>query len=86
MSIYFCSLDPPARLSPDAYIQMALQLAWYKATGTYTATYETASTRLFLHGRTETIRTLSLASIAFVDAMVDPDTDVRSYLINLYCF
>ncbi|KAF8311691.1 carnitine acetyltransferase [Clavulina sp. PMI_390] len=61
------------RLSPDAYIQMALQLAWYKATGAFTATYETASTRLFLHGRTETIRTLSTASIAFVEGMSDPE-------------
>ncbi|EMD31314.1 hypothetical protein CERSUDRAFT_163178 [Gelatoporia subvermispora B] len=61
-----------ARLSPDAYIQMALQLAWYRTRGDFTATYETALTRLFQHGRTETIRTLSTDSRAFVLAMCDP--------------
>ncbi|OCH94373.1 acyltransferase ChoActase/COT/CPT [Obba rivulosa] len=61
-----------ARLSPDAYIQMALQLAWYRTRGEFTATYETALTRLFQHGRTETIRTLSTDSRAFVLAMCDP--------------
>jgi len=29
--------------SPDAYVQMALQLAWYKRPGSFTAAYETAS-------------------------------------------
>ncbi|RPD60077.1 acyltransferase ChoActase/COT/CPT, partial [Lentinus tigrinus ALCF2SS1-6] len=61
-----------ARLSPDAYIQMALQLAWYRTRGEFTATYETALTRLFKHGRTETIRTLSADSRAWVLAMADP--------------
>jgi len=59
-------------MSPDAYIQMALQLAWYRSQGYFTATYETASTRLFLHGRTDVIRTLSSDSRAFVRAMMDP--------------
>ncbi|KAI0719277.1 acyltransferase ChoActase/COT/CPT [Cerioporus squamosus] len=61
-----------ARLSPDAFIQMALQLAWYRTRGEFTATYETALTRLFKHGRTETIRTLSADSRAWVLAMADP--------------
>ncbi|KDQ14502.1 hypothetical protein BOTBODRAFT_109970 [Botryobasidium botryosum FD-172 SS1] len=59
------------KMSPDAYIQMALQLAWYKSQGHFTATYETASTRLFLHGRTDVIRTLSSESRAFVKGMLD---------------
>lgn len=64
-----------ARLSPDAYIQMALQLAWYKSRDCFTATYETALTRLFKNGRTETIRTLTSDSRAFVLAMVDPSSN-----------
>ncbi|EPQ54332.1 acyltransferase ChoActase/COT/CPT [Gloeophyllum trabeum ATCC 11539] len=66
------------KLSPDAYIQMALQLAWYRTRHCFTAVYETALTRLFLHGRTETIRSLTTESRAFVLAMLDPsalDTD-----------
>ncbi|KZV97484.1 acyltransferase ChoActase/COT/CPT [Exidia glandulosa HHB12029] len=60
------------KLSPDSYVQMALQLAWYKDQGYFTATYETALTRFFLHGRTETIRSFSAESRLFVKAMTDP--------------
>ncbi len=56
---------------------MALQVAWYKTRGEFTATYETALTRMFNKGRTETIRTLSTDSRAFVRAMVDSDISVR---------
>ncbi|KZP25211.1 acyltransferase ChoActase/COT/CPT [Athelia psychrophila] len=59
-----------AKLSPDAYIQMALQLAWYKTRGAFTATYETALTRMFARGRTETIRTYTTDSRAWVLSMV----------------
>lgn len=55
---------------------MALQLAWYKTRQEFTATYETALTRMFNRGRTETIRTLTNDSRAFVLAMVDPAVDV----------
>ena len=56
---------------------MALQLAWYRTRRFFTATYETALTRLFQHGRTETIRTLSADSRAWVLAMEDPSASVR---------
>ncbi|KAI9461670.1 hypothetical protein BJY52DRAFT_1117097, partial [Lactarius psammicola] len=46
-----------AWLSPDAYIQAAFQLAWYKSRGSPTATYETALTRAFDKARMETTRT-----------------------------
>ncbi|KAM0788172.1 hypothetical protein ACM66B_001333 [Microbotryomycetes sp. NB124-2] len=58
-----------AKQSPDAYLQMALQLAFHKDQGTPVATYETASTRLFKHGRTDVIRTFSEDSWKFVQAM-----------------
>ncbi|PCH42408.1 acyltransferase ChoActase/COT/CPT [Wolfiporia cocos MD-104 SS10] len=66
-----------ARFSPDAYIQMAMQLAWYRTRGCFTATYETTLTRLFSKGRTETIRTLTKDSRAFVLAMDDPNVTTR---------
>jgi len=37
------------QVSPDVYIQLALQLAHYKLYGRLVATYESASTRRFLH-------------------------------------
>ena len=66
------------RQSPDAFIQMALQLAWFKDQGAVTPTYETASTRLFRHGRTDVIRTLSTDSYRFVRAMADPSSSSSS--------
>jgi len=36
-----------AKCSPDAFIQMALQLAYYKLYGHLVATYESASTRRY---------------------------------------
>ncbi|KAF9485148.1 acyltransferase ChoActase/COT/CPT [Pholiota conissans] len=60
------------KLSPDAFIQMALQLAWYKTRGEFTATYETVLTRMFKRGRTETLRTYSCESRLWVLSMVDP--------------
>ncbi|KAH9361507.1 hypothetical protein HPB48_021876 [Haemaphysalis longicornis] len=53
------------QLSPDSYVQMAMQLAYYKIHKEPGATYESASTRKFIHGRTETIRSTSSDSVAF---------------------
>ena len=61
---------PEAGLAPDAFIQMALQLAWFKNQGYFTATYETASTRIFDNGRTDTLRTLTSDAKKFVEAML----------------
>jgi carnitine O-acetyltransferase len=59
-------------VSPDAFVQMALQLAYYKMYGTSKPTYESAQTRKFAFGRTETGRSVSCESVAFVKAMEDP--------------
>jgi len=48
--------------SPDAFVQMAIQLAYYKEYGRFDSTYESALTKQFLHGRTETIRSVSETS------------------------
>ncbi|KAA1467647.1 acyltransferase ChoActase/COT/CPT [Dentipellis sp. KUC8613] len=69
-----------AQLPPDAYLQMALQLAWYRTRGSFTATYETVLTRIFDHGRTETLRTLTVDSRAWVLAMADPSTSLAQRL------
>jgi carnitine O-acetyltransferase len=64
------------KVSPDAFFQMCLQLAYYKIHKHVTPTYETASTRQFLHGRTETIRTCSVDSKKFVESWDNKDIDV----------
>ncbi|ETV95542.1 hypothetical protein H310_10986 [Aphanomyces invadans] len=57
------------KLSPDYFIQQAIQLAYYKMYKEVPAVYETAHTRLFYHGRTETVRSLTSESLAFVKTM-----------------
>lgn len=64
--------------SPDAFIQMALQLAYYKDSGgKFALTYEASMTRLYLQGRTETVRSLTQEVQAFVLAMNDPDVSAK---------
>ncbi|AAZ10423.1 carnitine O-palmitoyltransferase II, putative [Trypanosoma equiperdum] len=43
-------------VSPDAFVQMCLQVAHHKCRNKLAPTYEAASTGRFFHGRTETIR------------------------------
>jgi len=58
-----------AGFSPDAFVQMAMQLATYRLWGKQAGTYEATQTRSFLHGRTETTRSVSPESAAFCKAM-----------------
>ncbi|XP_025081359.1 carnitine O-palmitoyltransferase 1, liver isoform-like isoform X3 [Pomacea canaliculata] len=53
------------KVSPDAFIQMALQVTYLKNAGKQALTYEASMTRLYLHGRTETVRSLSVEAAAF---------------------
>uniref|UniRef100_A0A8C1H455 Carnitine O-acetyltransferase n=1 Tax=Cyprinus carpio carpio TaxID=630221 RepID=A0A8C1H455_CYPCA len=60
------------KMSPDAFIQMALQLAYYRMYQTCCPTYESASLRMFKLGRTEAIRSTTTESLQFTKAMDDP--------------
>ncbi|XP_069465319.1 carnitine O-acetyltransferase isoform X2 [Ambystoma mexicanum] len=60
------------KLSPDAFIQVALQLAYYRMYGILCATYESASLRMFRLGRTDTIRSTTMDAFNFVQSMEDP--------------
>ncbi|CAH1238849.1 CROT [Branchiostoma lanceolatum] len=62
------------KLHPDGLIQLSLQLAYYRTYGKPAPTYETASTRKFYMGRTETCRTCTPEAVAFCRAMVDRNT------------
>ena len=46
-------------ISPDAFVQMAYQLAHQRAKGLIGATYESIATRQYRHGRTEAMRVVT---------------------------
>lgn len=52
--------------SPDAFVQMAFQAAYYGLYGRLENTYEPAMTKIFLHGRTEAIRVVTPESAHYV--------------------
>ena len=52
--------------SPDAFVQMAFQAAYYGLYGRVECTYEPAMTKMFLHGRTDAIRSVTTDSVNFV--------------------
>ncbi|MEE6499353.1 hypothetical protein FKM82_003421 [Ascaphus truei] len=75
-----------SRTSPDAFVQLALQLAHYRDKGKFCLTYEASMTRLFREGRTETVRSCTIESSNFVLAMSDPtqtNDDKRLALFRL---
>ncbi|TVY37270.1 Carnitine O-acetyltransferase, mitochondrial [Lachnellula occidentalis] len=65
------------KCSPDAYVQMIIQLAYFKMYGKSRPTYESAATRRFQQGRTETCRTVSDDSVAFCKAMNESSLDPK---------
>ncbi|XP_068710721.1 carnitine O-palmitoyltransferase 1, liver isoform-like [Montipora capricornis] len=67
------------KISPDAFIQLSLQLAYYKDSGgRHPMTYESSMTRMYLQGRTETVRSFTMEAkefvLAFLNKAVPPET------------
>ena len=62
-------------MSPDAFVQMAYQLAHRRAKGMTGATYESIATRQYRHGRTEAMRVVTPEALTFVSTMDDPAAD-----------
>lgn len=65
-------------VSPDAFVQLAYQLAHRRAKGRLGATYESIATRQYKHGRTEAMRVVTPEMFAFVDAMEDAQADTAA--------
>lgn len=64
------------KVHPDSYIQMALLHAFYKLHGFFAPTYETATMRVYYHGRTETVRSCSIETVDWIEAMENPKISV----------
>lgn len=77
---YGASYIKTHKTSPDAWVQLVKQLAFFKMFGRPPVVYESAQTRKFQHGRTEVIRSTSNEAVEFVKAMEDPKQSVRAFL------
>uniref|UniRef100_A0A8R1HJE2 Carn_acyltransf domain-containing protein n=2 Tax=Caenorhabditis japonica TaxID=281687 RepID=A0A8R1HJE2_CAEJA len=60
-----------SKVFADTVVQFALQLAFLRAHGSFAPIYETASTRKFYHGRTETVRGCTPQFVKFANALLD---------------
>lgn len=58
-----------SQLSPDSWIQLALQIAHFRMHIVHPPAYETGTLRKFLEGRTDTIRLPTTESVTFVEAI-----------------
>ncbi|XP_055678973.1 choline O-acetyltransferase [Lutzomyia longipalpis] len=86
------------QVSPDCYIQLALQLAYYKLYGHLVSTYESAGTRRFLFGRVDCIRSATTEALEWAKAMCqdegpnvplesdkeDDDKDAKRVTFSIY--
>ncbi|XP_058534087.1 peroxisomal carnitine O-octanoyltransferase [Ochotona princeps] len=63
-------------LHPDTFVQLALQLAYYRLHGRPGCCYETAMTRYFYHGRTETMRPCTVEAVRWCQSMQDPSASL----------
>lgn len=59
------------KFHPEAIVQIALQLAYYRMYGKPASTYVTATTRRYFHGRTETCRACFPENVDFAKAVID---------------
>ena len=60
-------------VSPDAFVQLALQLAEYKLYGKCYSAYEAVMSRTFLDGRLDALHTVSTESIEFIRNIENTD-------------
>ncbi|GCC18952.1 hypothetical protein chiPu_0018137 [Chiloscyllium punctatum] len=64
-------------ISPDSFVQMALQLAYFRMYKELCATCESVSLRNFHLGRSDVIRSSSSDSLEFVISMDDPKKEIN---------
>jgi len=68
------------KVKPDTFMQMALHYGYYRLHGRAAPGYETASTRKFYHGRTETLRSCTPEVVDWCRAMQDGNASTRRRL------
>ncbi|MCP9265378.1 Choline O-acetyltransferase [Dirofilaria immitis] len=59
------------QISPDGFVQLTMQLAYYRLHGHLVSTYESASIRRFRYGRVDNIRAATPEALLWVQAMLE---------------
>ncbi|CAF0747826.1 unnamed protein product [Adineta steineri] len=62
-------------LSPDAIMQLGIQMAYYRLHHRFVSTYESCSTAVYKHGRTETIRPVTHETKTFIEILTKSNND-----------
>ncbi|MGF1682496.1 choline/carnitine O-acyltransferase [Photobacterium minamisatsumaniensis] len=70
-------------VSPDAFVQLALQLAEHKLYGKCYSAYEAVMTRAFLYGRIDVLYTVSPESMLFIQNIRNPDCSHQTKVNSL---
>jgi hypothetical protein len=67
------------RLSPDAVVQLAIQLAYVKLRDRIDCVYESVHTRRFAYGRTEAMRSVTPESVELIRTFTEKYSDREKY-------
>ena len=67
------------RLSPDAVVQLAIQLAYVKLRGRVDCVYESVHTRRFAYGRTEAMRSVTPESVELIRTFIEENSGGAKY-------
>ncbi|KAL7533601.1 hypothetical protein ACHAXR_008577 [Thalassiosira sp. AJA248-18] len=59
------------KMSPDSFVQLSMQLAYYRLYGKIVSQYEPVLTKAFYHGRTEAMRTATTEAATFCRMFLD---------------
>lgn len=68
------------RHSPDSFVQISMQLAYYRLYGKIVSQYEPVLTKAFYHGRTEAMRTATEKAAFFCQTFMDQCATVKEKL------
>jgi carnitine O-acetyltransferase len=71
------------KMSPDAYVQMSMMLAYYQLYGKVVCAYEPVLTKSFYHGRTEAMRQATMEAKHLCEVFCDPTTGPEEKLAAL---
>lgn len=60
------------KMSPDSFVQLSMQLAYYRLYGKVVSQYEPVLTKAFYHGRTEAMRTATVSAARLCKTWLNP--------------